>query len=156
LQIVGDIVGNFFEPFEQHLDTLKHQVQIHGKAIKLIVGIVDWQAAGQVTGHDRARRFGHGIDASEHTARDEKSASQAKHDDERNRPAASRDDDVVEALALFKIAADEKPKTTLELRHAHECAVLAAVGIVETAIDRFGPSRLIENPLTQGRNVSDQ
>ena len=56
----------------------------------------------------RARRLGHGVDAPQHAPRDEEAAGQPQHDDERDRPVPGRDDDVVEPLALFEIAADQQ------------------------------------------------
>ena len=58
-----------------------------------------------------ARGLGHGVDALEHAARDEKSAGEAKHDHQRDRPAPGVDNDVIEPLALIEIAADEQAKS---------------------------------------------
>ena len=104
------------------------------------------QPAGEVAGHDGARRLGHGVDAAQHAARDEEAAGQPQDDDQRDRPAPGGENDVVEPLALLEIAADQQAEAARQLEHAHQRVMLGAFGIVEPAIDRFGPAGCSSTP----------
>ena len=74
--------------------------------------------------HDRARGFGHGIDASQHAAGDKQPAGETEHDDDGDRPAAGRQHDVIEPLALVEIAADQQAEPAGQLEHAHQRMML--------------------------------
>src|SRR5262249_32026700 len=156
LQIVGDVVGDFLEAFDQHLDAFEHRVEIYGETVKFVIGIVDRQTAGEIAAHNAAGRFGHGIDAFEHATRDKEAARKAEHDHQRDRPAAGLDDDIIKSFALFEVATYQQAETALELCDVHERAMLAAFGIFEPLIDRLGPTRLIQNALAERADVSNQ
>ena len=70
----------------------------------------------------RLRRLGHGIEAPQHAPRDEESARKTEHDDQRDRPARRRHDDLAHAGALFEIATDQQPEAAGELRYPHQRA----------------------------------
>ena len=63
--------------------------------------------------------FRHRVDATEHTARDEKPADEAEHDHDRSRPFARRGDDVIKPLALVEIATDQQTETAGKSRSPH-------------------------------------
>ena len=122
--------------------------------IELVVGPDGRQAAGQVAGHDGARRLGHGVDAAQHAARDEEAAGQPQDDDQRDRPLPGGKNDVVEPLALLEVAADQQAEAARQLEHAHQRVMLGAFGIVEAAIDRFGPAGLLEHALAEQADIA--
>ena len=100
---------------------------------------------GKIARHDGARGLGHGVDALEHAARDEEAAGEPEHDDDGDRPAAGRQDDVVQPLALLEVAADQQPEAAGRLEHPHQRVMLGAVRVVEPAIGRLGPAGLLEH-----------
>ena len=112
------------------------------------------QAAAEVAGHDGARRLGHGVNAAQHAARDEEAASQPQDDDQRDRPLPGGKNDVVEPLPLLEIAADQQAEAARQLEHAHQRVMLGAFGIVEAAIDRFGPAGMLEHALAEQADVA--
>ena len=75
-----------------------------------------------------ARGVGHGVDALEHPPRHEEPAGDPEHHHDRQRPAAGREHDVVQALALFEIAPDQQAETARQLKHPDQGVVLAASG----------------------------
>ena len=76
--------------------------------------------------HDGLRGLGHRVDALEHAPRDEEAAGEPKHDHDRERPAAGRDDDVVQPLALLEVASDQQAEAAGKLDDPHQRVVLAA------------------------------
>ena len=64
------------------------------------------------------------------------------------------ENDVVEPLALLEIAADQQAKAARQLEHAHQRVMLGAFGIVEAAIDRFGPAGVLEHALAEQADVA--
>ena len=75
---MGDVVGDLLEAPHQRLDALEHGVEVDREPVELVVGAGDRQPAGEIAGHDGARRLGHGIDAVQHAPRDEESAGEAR------------------------------------------------------------------------------
>ena len=156
LEIVGDVVGNLLEAPHQRLDPLQHDVEIDREPVELVVGTGSRQTAGEVAGHDGARRLGHGVNAAQHAARDEEAAGQPQDDDQRDRPLPSGENDVVEPLPLLEIAADQQAKSARQLEHAHQRVMLGAFGIVEAAIDRFGPAGMLEHALAEQADIAGE
>ena len=76
---------------------------------------------------------------------DEEAAGDAQHDHDRERPAAGRQHDVVQPLALLEIAADQQPEAAGQLEHPHQRVVLGGVRVVEPAVDGLGPAGRVEN-----------
>ncbi len=136
----------------ERLDALEHGVEVVGEPVELVAGAGDRQPPGEVAVHDLARGLGHRVDAPEHPAGDEQTARHPEHDHDRERPAAGREHDLAQALALLEVAADQQAKTRRELEHAHQRVVLCAVVIVEAAIGGLGPAWGLEDA---GRERAD-
>ena len=85
---------------------------------------------------------------------DEEAAGEPEHDDQRDRPLAGGEDDVVEPLALLEIAADQQAKAARQLEHAHQRVMLGAFRIVEAAIDGLGPAGVFEHALAEQADVA--
>ena len=156
LEIVGDVVGDLLEAPHQRLDPLQHDVEVDREPVELVVGAGDRQPAGEIAGHDGARRLGHGVDAAQHAARDEEAAGQPEHDDQRDRPLPGGENDVVEPLALLEIAADQQAEAARQLEHAHQRVMLGAFRIVEAAIDRLGPAGVLEHALAEQADIAGE
>ena len=73
-----------------------------------------------------------------------------------DRPLAGGQDDVVEPLALLEIAADQQPEAARQLEHPHQRVMLGAFGIVEPAIDRFGPADVLQHALAQQADIAGE
>ena len=125
LEIMGDIVGHLLEAAHERLDALEHGIEVVGEPIELVAGAGDRQAPGQVAVHDLARRVRHRVDALEHPPRHEQAAGDPEHDDDRQRPAAGGDHDVVQPLALLEVAPDQQTEAGRQLKHPDQGLMLA-------------------------------
>ena len=70
------------------------------------------------------------------------------------RPA--REHDVVQALALLEIAADQQAEAAGQLEHAHQGVMLGAFGLVEPAIGGLGPAGLFEHARRQRADIAGE
>src|SRR4051794_23246639 len=132
-----DVVGDLLQAPHQRLDTFQHDVEVDGEPIEFVADARDRKAPGEIAGHDALCRVGDGVETLEHAARDEETTRKPQHDDERERAAYSRDDDLAHARALFKIAPDQQPESGGQLSHAYQRTVLGSLLFVEAAIDGF-------------------
>src|SRR4029079_2975113 len=99
---------------------------------------------------------GHRVDAAEHAAGDEQTPQDAQHDHDRDRPSPRRDNDSLEPLTLFEIAADEEAESPGQLEDADQGIVRAVVGLFEAPIRGFIPAGRIENAGRQRRNIAGE
>ena len=140
----------------ERFDPLQHDIEVLGEPVEFVAGAGDRQAAGEIAIHDVAGGVGHGIDPLEHAARDEKSARDTKHHNDRQRPPAGGEHDIVKPLTLFQIASDQEPKTAGQLKHPHQGAMPGTLRIFEPAIDAFGPARPVENASGQRADIAGE
>ena len=151
-----DIVGHLLESVHERLDALKHCIEVRREPIELVARARDRQPAGEIAVHDLARRLRHRVHALEDPSRHKESAGDTEDDDDRQRPAAGSEHDVIQAFPLFEIAPDQETKSGRQLKHPNQGMMLRAIGIVQAPVGGFGPARRLENARGQRSDIAGQ
>ena len=150
---MGDVVGDFAQARHELLNALEHRVQVGGEPVEFIVRAADRQACGEVSLHDGLGAFVHGVDAAQHTARNEEASEHADERDPEQRGDERPAEDAGDGFAVLEIAAYKQAKAARQHEDADQRAALDA-RFAHALIRRFAQARRTKHIRRQVENVA--